>query len=395
MSIYAANLLRELVAAGHDVTMVSQYYDGAHATVYGGGPPPDVPGVTVVGLPALGEQDGGDFERDIETMIATVKREHAATPFDILHAQYGYPTGWATLLAARRHSACPASSPSRAATATGSVRAARRITRPFGGCSITRARCSSAATASSRKCRSAWGVPRERFTRVPGAVDTTRFVPGPRNRRHRRAGRGLLYHGRVDRRKGVLDFIEALDSSARARPGFRGDHLRHWARRRAGEGARRHPRPRGADVALHRRQRLRGDAGPSTRRPTSSRRPPMPRVFPTRSSKRWPPGSPSRGCEVRRRHRLPADTTTNGLLAQAGDVAAHADALASLIEDAPLRRRLATCGLEDCRANYSWQVVGRQIVGIYEALRGTTPATDFRRALEVMPCRFRERPHLL
>ena len=39
MSIYAVNLLRELVADGHDVTMISQYYDGEHATVYGGGCP--------------------------------------------------------------------------------------------------------------------------------------------------------------------------------------------------------------------------------------------------------------------------------------------------------------------------------------------------------------------
>ncbi|WP_341209328.1 glycosyltransferase [uncultured Sphingomonas sp.] len=103
MSIYAINLLRQLVAHGHDVVMVSQYYgDPERARVYGGGPPPPVPGVRVVGLEALGEQDGGDFERDVDTMIAAIEREHAAAPFDVLHAQYGYPTGWATLLAARR-----------------------------------------------------------------------------------------------------------------------------------------------------------------------------------------------------------------------------------------------------------------------------------------------------
>jgi hypothetical protein len=101
MSIYAINLLRELVAAGHDVTMVSQYYgDPACRAVYGGGPPPPVPGVRVIGLEALGEQDGGDFERDIDSMVFTMMREHGRQPFDILHAQYGYPTGWATLLAA-------------------------------------------------------------------------------------------------------------------------------------------------------------------------------------------------------------------------------------------------------------------------------------------------------
>ena len=66
MSVYAQNLLEQLVAAGHDVTMVSQYRgDPLGTRVYGGGPPPPVPGVKVIGLEQRGEQDGGDFERDI------------------------------------------------------------------------------------------------------------------------------------------------------------------------------------------------------------------------------------------------------------------------------------------------------------------------------------------
>ena len=40
MSVYAQNLLRELVALGHEVTMISQYRgDEAGTRVYGGGPP--------------------------------------------------------------------------------------------------------------------------------------------------------------------------------------------------------------------------------------------------------------------------------------------------------------------------------------------------------------------
>ncbi len=66
MSVYALNLLRELVAAGHDVTMISQYRgDALGIRVYGGGPPPPVPGVRVIGLEQVGEQDGGDFETDV------------------------------------------------------------------------------------------------------------------------------------------------------------------------------------------------------------------------------------------------------------------------------------------------------------------------------------------
>lgn len=126
MSVYAQNLLRELVAAGHDVTMVSQYRGDAFGTrVYGGGPPPPVPGVKVIGLEQVGEQTDGDFERDIATMVETICAEHAKRPFDVLHAQYGYPTGYAVLLASKRLGV-PNVVSIQGATAIGSARAARR-----------------------------------------------------------------------------------------------------------------------------------------------------------------------------------------------------------------------------------------------------------------------------
>ncbi|MEC7398440.1 MAG: glycosyltransferase family 1 protein, partial [Pseudomonadota bacterium] len=82
MSIYAINLLRQLVARGHDVTMISQYRgDEFGKGVYGGGPPPDVPGVTVIGLEQKGEQEANtgsaNFERDITTMVETICAEHS------------------------------------------------------------------------------------------------------------------------------------------------------------------------------------------------------------------------------------------------------------------------------------------------------------------------------
>jgi hypothetical protein len=141
MSIYAINLLRQLVAAGHDVTMISQYYgDPARSSVYGGGPPPEVPGVTVIGLEAVGEQEGGDFEQDIAAIVAAIVREHQAKPFDILHAQYGYPTGWAALLASKRIGV-PIWSPSRVATGIGSARAAPRTGSRCSASSLIPAHC--------------------------------------------------------------------------------------------------------------------------------------------------------------------------------------------------------------------------------------------------------------
>jgi len=88
MSIYAANLLRELVGAGHDHCMISQYRgDALGSQVYGGGPPPPVEGVRVIGLEQLGEQGGGDFERHIAAMVETIVAQHRRQPFDVLHAQ--------------------------------------------------------------------------------------------------------------------------------------------------------------------------------------------------------------------------------------------------------------------------------------------------------------------
>ena len=73
----------------------------------------------------------------------------------------------------------------------------------------------------------------------------------------------------------------------------------------------------------------------------------------------------------------------------------HAAALRRLIEDTRLRTRLAEAALEECRALYSWSVVGRTIMELYARLAGTRPATDFERTLTPSECRFRVRPHLL
>jgi glycosyltransferase involved in cell wall biosynthesis len=85
----------------------------------------------------------------------------------------------------------------------------------------------------------------------------------------------------------------------------------------------------------------------------------------------------------------------NGLLVEAGDIPALTDALSRLVTDAALRSRLADAALAECRRVYSWHAVGRQIMGIYDDLRGTAPATGIDAAIPISPCRFRAEPHLL
>lgn len=385
MSIYAINLLRELVAAGHDVTMVSQYYgDPARRAVYGGGPPPPVPGVRVIGLEALGEQDGGDFERDVDSMVFTIMREHERRPFDILHAQYGYPTGWATLLAAKRlRRPCLVSIQGGDGHWVGSCCETHReaMVRVLGhaGALLIGGR------SFAEEVRDRLGTPIDRFTIVPGAVDTTRFTPGEGSAGPVR----LLYHGRVDRRKGVLDFLRAL-------PAVPGD----WSATISGIGPDVEPaRALVAELALTDRVVFTGYAD-YYRVPDLYRRhdvfvsPTYAEGFSNTILEAMASGHAVLSCRAVGVVDCLRDGE-NGLLTDPGDVPALAAALARLVGDAPLRERLAAAALEECRRVYSWSAVGRQITGVYDRLLGSAPATDFSENLPVTPCRFRAEPHLL
>ncbi|WP_347302548.1 glycosyltransferase family 4 protein [Croceibacterium sp. TMG7-5b_MA50] len=386
MSIYAINLLRQLVAAGHEVTMISQYYgDPERAKVYGGGPPPDVPGVRVIGLEALGEQAGGDFERDIACMVETIVREHARTRFDILHAQYGYPTGWATLLAAQVLGVpCVVSIQGGDGHWVGSCCSTHRIAMErvldHAGALLI------GGTSFAAEVHERLETPMERFTIVPGAVDTDRFTPGET------VADGpvrLFYHGRVDRRKGVLDMLDAL-------PQVAGD----WRCTVSGIGPDLEPaRALAAELGLQDRVTFTGyadyDAVPASYRQHD--------VF---LSPTYAEGFSNTILEaMASRHAVLSCRAVgvvdcirdgeNGLLVEPGDVPALASAITRLVSDAPLRHRLADAALAECRRVYSWHAVGAQIAGIYAALQGTRPATGIDPYIPLAPCRFRAEPHLL
>ena len=61
----------------------------------------------VLGLEALGEQQASqgkpaDCERDLNEIVNVAIAEHDMVGFDVIHAQYGYPTGPAALEVSRR-----------------------------------------------------------------------------------------------------------------------------------------------------------------------------------------------------------------------------------------------------------------------------------------------------
>ena len=394
MSVYAVNLLRELVRAGHDVTMVSQYRGDAFGTrVYGGGPPPAVPGVRVIGLEQLGEQSTGDFERDIATMVDTIAAEHAARPFDLLHAQYGYPTGWATLLAGRRLGL-----PVIVSIQGGDGHW-------VGSCCETHRRAMVevlnhanalliGGTSFIDEVTERLGTRRDRFTVVPGAVDTERFRPADEARVGDAADPlRFLYHGRVDRRKGALDFLDALAILRDRDLPFRGIV--------SGIGPDVDPcRERVAALRLDAHVTFTGyadyEAVPALYREADVfASPTYMEGFSNTILEAMASGLPVVACRAVGVVDCVRDGE-NGVLTEPGDVPAHADALASMILDPALRRRLARAGLEECRRVYSWSAVGARIMDVYARVAGQRPDTDFDPVLPyVAECRYRAEPHLL
>ena len=388
MSVYASNLLHELVQAGHDVTMVSQYRgDPLGMRVYGGGPPPPVPGVRVIGLEQLGEQDGGDFETDVRRLTETIVAEHSRAPFDVLHAQYGYPCGWAALLASRR-TGVPnlVSIQGGDGHWVGSCCETHRLAmvRVLNHAGAVLIGCDSFAHEVSDRL----GTVRSRFTIVPGAVDVARFTPMDR------CGPVpvLLYHGRVDARKGVLDLLDAAalltceGVACRLIVSGIGPDFEAAKARIAALGLQFSVSMTGyvdyADVPGIYAQ---ADIFVS---PTYAE------GFSNTILEAMASGLAVVSCRAVGVMDC-IEHGRNGLLSEPGDVPGLAASLRRVLCDPAERQRLARTGLADCRALYSWQAVGRQIMGVYGALAGTTPDTGWPDSLPVTPCRFRAEPHLL
>ena len=386
MSIYAINLLRQLVTAGDDVTMISQYYgDLTRARVYGSGPPPAVPGVRVIGLEALGEQAGGDFERDVDALVAAITAEHARAPFDVLHAQYGYPTGWATLLASQRIGVpCVVSIQGGDGHWVGSCcdthrTAMERVLDHAGALLI-------GGDSFAREVHDRLGTSLDRFTIVSGAVDTDCFTPGDGDAP---GPVRLFYHGRVDRRKGVLDMLHAL-------PGVTGD----WRCTISGIGPDYEPaQALSVELGLSERVTFTGyadynDVPALYRAHDMFVSPTYAEGFSNTILEAMACGHAVLSCRSVGVVDCIRDGE-NGLLVEAGDIPAQTAALSRLVGDRVLRQRLAAAALSECRRVYSWDAVGRQIRMIYQDLRGTRSAQGINPQIAITPCRFRAEPHLL
>ena len=393
MSVYADNLLRQLVALGHGVTMLSQYYGGDAAGVYGGGPPPDVQGVRVIGVESTGEQTRGDFEGDIDELVrrCVALHDEPGGTFDLIHAQYGYPTGYAALLAARRLGLpCVVSIQGGDGHWVGEC------------CGTHRRAMQSVCDASdaliigsdsfAAEVHGRLGTDPHRFTIIPGAVDTARFHPAPgREIGDVQSPVRLLHHGRVDRRKGVFELIEAyrrlcnrghdvtlrisgigpdLDGVHAAAAGLPGVDVSGYADYFDAPAV-----YRGADLFIS---------------PTHAE------GFSNTILEAMASGLPIVSC----RAVGVVDCLThghNGLLAGVGDVDGLTSHIERVIDDADLRRRLAATALHEARTHYAWPHIAGQIVDVYRRVVESPRNAAVIEPITGQPdaCRFRSQPHLL
>lgn len=405
MSVYARNLTKALSDLGHEVVMISQYReDPTGVRIYGGGPPPDEEWMEVHGLRSVGEERGAagapaDFEGDLRAMVELAVRLHDDRPFDVVHAQYAYPTGLAAMEVSRRLGI-----PNVVSIQGGDGHW-------VGLCCTTHQRAMEAVLDHSMGlvigCDSFrdevvhnHGTAPGRFTIIPGATDTGRFYPRTQTLGALRSPVRLLYHGRVDSRKGSLDFIRAgralLDRGHDVElivsgigPDF--DATEQLARELGVSACTYFP-----GEASYARAVERYHAGDIFLSPTYAE------GFSNTILEAMACGLPL----VSTRTVGVVDCirdSENGLLVEPGDVAALTDATERLIVDAELRGRLARTAYAEVQSTYSWPVVARQIVELYMQLTGSVvpdgwPAiisADARVESADLSCRFRAQPHLL
>ena len=404
MSVYARNFTKALADLGHEVVMISQYREDKKGVgIYGGGPPPNEPWMEVHGLRSHGEERArphiaADFEQDLRDMVEKALDLHEQKPFDVVHAQYCYPTGVAALEVSRilgipNVVSIQGGDGHWVGLCCETHRLAMQAVLDHAGSLIIG--CDSFA----EEVHENHGTPMERFTIIPGATDTTKFVPTQELGTVRKPVR-LLYHGRVDQRKGVLDFVRMGDRLLKE--GYEIELLV------SGIGPDFVPAQElVAELGIEDYARFLGYAAYADAPAVYAQgdiflSPTYAEGFSNTILEAMATGLPIVSCNaVGVRDCLRHDD--NGLMVECGDLDALTDATRRLLNDADLRQRLATDALAEVRAKYSWPVVAQQIAGEYERLLQEPVDAEWTAFFDVadvvedgdMSCRFRAEPHLL
>ena len=409
MSVYARNMTKALADRGHQIVMISQYRQDAKGVgIYGGGPPPNEPWMQVHGLRSWGEEQADEhtpanFEADLQAMVKTACSYHEEKPFDVVHAQYCYPTGLAALeVSSQLHIPNVVSIQGGDGHWVGlccqTHQDAMQVVLNHAMALVIG--CNSFADEVTEN----HGISPARFTIVPGATNTDQFRPTHEVGALRDAQQGLpvrlLYHGRVDRRKGVLDFVRAgrqlLDAGENVRlliSGIGPDVMP--AKELVTELAMDEYTDFSGPVPYDDAARVygRGDLFIS---PTYAE------GFSNTILEAMASGLPI----VSTRSVGVVDCLKNGVnaaLIEPGDVDGLAQAICKMIHDDAYRVRLAKQAYDDVLTKYSWPVVAEQLEGIYQKMITTNVDNGWKEQLDTnatleqadLSCRFRQDPHLL
>lgn len=355
------------------------------------------------GLRSFGEeradaQTPADFESDTQAMTEQALYYHQQQPFDVVHAQYCYPTGLAALEISRQLGI-----PNVVSIQGGDGHW-------VGLCCSTHRQAMQAvlnhATALVIGCRSFadevvhnHGIPLERLTIVPGATNVDQFKPAQPVGTLRSPAR-LLYHGRVDQRKGVLDFVRSgrqlLDAGESVRLIISGIGPDAGAARQlVGElkmedqtdflGA--VPYNEAANVYAQ------GDLFIS---PTYAE------GFSNTILEAMASGLPI--VSTRTVGVIDClEDEVNAALVEPGDVDALARATQRMLHDEVYRVGLAQRAYEEVLAQYAWPVVAEQLEGIYQEVSNAKLDHAWQAVFDIeataaeadRSCRFRQDPHLL
>lgn len=404
MSVYARNMTRFLSERGHEIVMISQYrQDQKGIGIYGGGPPPPEPWMQVHGLRSYGEEKAteevpADFEEDLRQMVDTAIAHHREKPFDVVHAQYAYPNGLAALEISRRLGI-----PNVVSIQGGDGHW-------VGKCCQTHQQAMQAVLNNamalvigcqsfSAEVQENHGTRPERFTIIPGATNTDQFLPAKEPGSIEQPAR-LLYHGRVDQRKGVFDFIKAgkilLD---------KGHNIRLLV---SGIGP-----DLDASVVLANKLQMSShvefmgvasyDDAPQVYHQGD--------IF---VSPTYAEGFSNTILEAMACGLPIVSTNTVGVvdclrdrenasLVEAGDIEGQAKALEEILTDSDYRHCIARNAHEEVMNQYSWPVVAQQLEETYLQVMGQRADHDWKKTFDVsygveqadLSCRFRAEPHLL
>ncbi|HEA28719.1 MAG TPA: glycosyltransferase family 1 protein [Leeuwenhoekiella sp.] len=404
MSVYARNMTKALAERGHEIVMISQYREDEKGVgIYGGGPPPAETWMNVQGLRSLGEEQAddetpADFEKDLREMIATAEKHHADTPFDIVHAQYCYPNGLAALALSNKWQvpnvvSIQGGDGHWVGLCCGTHKQAMDAVLHHAMALIIG--CTSFANEVSENHQ----IPLERFTIIPGATNTQQFKPTQALGSIKKPVR-LLYHGRVDQRKGVLDFIEAgkilLDQNIDVKLIISGIGPDLEAAKNRAKSLKIADKTEFLGMISYK------DAPEVYAQGDIFVSPTYAEGFSNTILEAMASGLPivstdSVGVKDCLTH------YENALLTKPSAISALAEALKELIYNEKLRRKLVEKALREVETKYSWPVVAEQLEAVYLNISNEKIDSGWQSKYNMkntladadLSCRFRKDPHLL